>query len=197
MRVLFVFLALGSLLPSNVATQQSEAPSPSSYLTPGRLADVLTLIQILAFEPDAVRSVGGLQEELQRTPLSGKTWSDVAKIHPEFFHISRDKGQPEAISLVARFVLPEIQPEGGGQAQPPPLTAEVTSTLLNLAVQLHDREMQRRDRWINVLVPMVVAIVAAGASVIAAVLSASKGRNGSRRRNRIRRSVSEKPTSNV
>lgn len=48
-----------------------------------------------------------------------------------------------------------------------------TNKLMELAVQLHDREVQRRGRWKTVIVPTVVAIIAAGASIVAAVISSS------------------------
>jgi len=38
--------------------------------------------------------------------------------------------------------------------------------------KLHDREIQRRDRWKSVLVPMIVAVVAAAASIAGAVIGA-------------------------
>ncbi|TBW13260.1 hypothetical protein E0E50_00625 [Azotobacter chroococcum subsp. isscasi] len=55
-----------------------------------------------------------------------------------------------------------------------PLSPDQTNNLINLAIQLHDREVQRRDRWKTVIVPMVVAIIAAGASIVGAIISTSK-----------------------
>ncbi|BBJ24730.1 hypothetical protein [Candidatus Nitrotoga sp. AM1P] len=37
----------------------------TSYLQPGRLADVLALIQVLAYDQDTYRSEEGLNDELQ------------------------------------------------------------------------------------------------------------------------------------
>jgi hypothetical protein len=137
----------------------------------------MALIQILAFDPSARRSSEGLEKQLSRGPLSAETWAGIAHLHPEFFRVLEGKpGQRESISLVARFVL-EAVPNAAGEPKAPPLSAEVTSTLMNLAVQLHDREVQRRDRWKNVIVPVVVAIVAAAASITAAVISTSKARD--------------------
>ena len=151
--------------------------SESSYLISGRLADVLTLIQILAFDPSARRSSDGLNKQLSTSPLSAGSWFEVGKLHPEFFRVLTGKeGQRESISLVARFVLEPVALGGGGEPKTPPLTADVTNNLMDLAVQLHDREMQRRDRWKTVLVPSAIAVVAAGASITAAVISSSKGR---------------------
>jgi hypothetical protein len=156
----------------------TKSPSPSSYLKPGRLADVITLIQILAFDPSSRRSSDGLNRELSRAPLSAETWAELARLHPEFFRIlERKEGQRESISLVARFVLPAVPSPTGGDPKSPALSPDVTSTLMNLAVQLHDREIQRRDRWKTVLVPTIVAIIAAAAAITAAVISTSKARD--------------------
>jgi hypothetical protein len=149
--------------------------SLSSYLTSGRLADVMTLIQILAFDPSARRSSDGLDKQLSRGPLSATSWAEVARLHPEFFRLLEGhEGQRESISLVARFVIPAVPSQGGGDPKTPPLSADVVSTLMNLAIQLHDREIQRRDRWKSVLVPMIVTVIAAAASIIAAVVASSK-----------------------
>jgi len=43
------------------------------YLQPGRLNDVLALIQVLAFDMYSHRSERGLQEELQGKPQSVET----------------------------------------------------------------------------------------------------------------------------
>lgn len=76
----------------------AKVSSASSYLTPRRLADVMTLIQVLAFDPSARRSSHGLEEQLSRAPLSAETWAELARLHPEFFRILEGKkGQRESI----------------------------------------------------------------------------------------------------
>jgi hypothetical protein len=149
-----------------------------SYLNSGRLADVLTLIQILAYDVSARRSSDGLNKQLSRSPLSATDWFALGRLHPEFFRVLEGKpGQPKSISLVARFVLEPVASTPGAEPKTPALSADITSNLMDLAVQLHDREMQRRDRWKAVLVPTIVAILAATASIIAAVISTAKGRD--------------------
>lgn len=102
----------------------------------------------------------------------------IRPIAPEFFRVLAGKpGQRESISLVARFVLEAVAPAAGGEPKTPALSAEVTNNLMGLAVQLHDREMQRRDRWKTVLVPTIVAVLAATASITAAIISTSRGRD--------------------
>lgn len=50
----------------------------ASYLQPGRLADVLALIQVLAYDRDSYRTEDGLDDELQRKPSVGDTWMALA-----------------------------------------------------------------------------------------------------------------------
>lgn len=123
----------------------------SSYLVNGRLADVLALIQVLALDERAHRSEDGLRSELQGPPRSAETWPQVAERHPEFFRV-RPTGE-HRISLVARHVTPK---EEGGR---PPLDPEYTSRLLNLAVELHDRELRRSQHW-HVWVPLIGILIA-------------------------------------
>jgi hypothetical protein len=149
--------------------------SKSSYLIPSRLADLLTLIQILAIDPSARRTSDGLKTQLSSSPLSASSWFELGRSHPEFFRVLPGTGPQESISLVARFALEPTGLTAEGHPKTPPLTAEVTNNLMDLAVQLHDREMQRRDRWKTVLVPSIVAILAATASITAAIISTSKG----------------------
>lgn len=110
-----------------------------SYLAEGRLADVLALIQVLALDEHAHRSDEGLESELQGQPRSAANWAEIAQFHPEFFRV-RPTGE-HRVSLVARHVTPSLE---DGR---PPLSAEYTSTLLQLAVELHDREVKRSQRW--------------------------------------------------
>jgi hypothetical protein len=151
------------------------SPSLNVYLKADRLADVLTLIQVLAYGETARRTAEGLEKELQRNPLTANTWIDLGKQHPEFFRVFNPpagSGNKQAVTLVARFVLKPIPASGGDAIHTPLLSAEVTTHLMDLALQLHDREVQRRDRWKAVLAPMVVAIIAAVASITAAVTAA-------------------------
>ena len=124
---------------------------PSSYLAKGRLADVLALIQVLALDEKAHRSEKGLDSELQGPPQSAENWPQVAKRHPEFFRV-RPIGE-HRVSLVARHVAPKEE------SARPPLSPDYTSKLLQLAVELHDRELRRAQGW-HVWVPLIVALTA-------------------------------------
>lgn len=122
-----------------------------SYLDKGRLADVLALIQVLALDKDAHRSENGLSKELQGNPRSASSWSEVSLQHPEFFRVM--PSGDHRVSLVARHVTPREGKES------PPLDSDYTSKLLQLAVELHDREVRRSQYW-HVWVPLIVALTA-------------------------------------
>jgi len=138
----------------------------------------LALIQILAYDKLAKRTHEGLKAQLRRDPLTADTWTKIGQQHPELFRVleaeKHSSGQ-ETVTLIARFVQEGIP--SNNESEPPispPLSPDQTSNLINLAIQLHDREVQRRDRWKSVIVPMVVAIIAAGASIVGAIISTSK-----------------------
>jgi hypothetical protein len=62
------------------------------------------------------------------------------------------------VALVSRFVQkPEVTPEG--DEKHPPLSSDVANTLMGLAIELHDREVRRSERW-HVYIPIVVALTA-------------------------------------
>jgi hypothetical protein len=120
------------------------------YLNPSRLADVLGLIQVLALAEHVHRSEEGLESELQGRPKSADSWTDVARVHPEFFRV-RPEGD-HTVSLIARHVLPK---NGQGSRQ---LPSEFTGQLIATAVDLHDRQLKRSERW-TYLVPIWVALI--------------------------------------
>lgn len=138
----------------------------SSYAVNGRLSDVLALIQVLALDKHAHRSEEGLERELQGPPGSASSWSDIAGKHPEFFRLSAGTHR---VSLVARHVTPR---EADDSRQP--LDADYTATLLKLAVELHDREMKRLERW-QVWMPLAVAITAGVFTVFGVLLKSLLG----------------------
>lgn len=72
----------------------------------GRLADVLALIQVLAFDPHTHRSEAHVIDNEIGTPCSAKGWIVLAKEHPEMFRVSEEDKHP--LSLIARHVQPLI-----------------------------------------------------------------------------------------
>jgi hypothetical protein len=150
----------------------SETPSTSLYLKPGRLSDVLALVQVLAYGELAKQSDAGLMNQLRRAPLTADTWTNIGRQHPELFRVLEAEAhasKQETVALISRLFQPALP----GSDVPPkstPLTPDLTSKLIELAIELYDREIQRRDRWKSVIVPMIVAVVAAAASVTGAVI---------------------------
>ena len=136
--------------------------SERQYATPERLSDVMALIQVLALDKDAHRSESGLKGELQVLPRSAPTWTEVAQGHPEFFRVQIGRDHP--ISLVARHVLPR-QPDGGAAH----ISAEFVAGLLRAAIDIHDRQVRRCERW-TYLIPIWVALIGAVAVLAAALL---------------------------
>lgn len=148
----------------------------SSYLIEGRLSDVLSLIQVLAFDKNTSRSESGIKEELKEKPISADTWIDLGKLHSEFFRVrydehgeEDDEGNVNRISLVSRYVLPHESVNG--KKKRPPLTPDIVNKLMELAIELHDRQINRAEQW-KIIVPMIVAIVSAAASIVAAIIGA-------------------------
>lgn len=120
------------------------------YLKDGRLEDVLALIQVLALDEFAHRSECGLNAELQSKPKSADSWAELAKAHLEFFRVlSEGKNR---ISLVLRHVSEE-----SGRKRPP-LSPEQAQALLSTAIEIHDRQIKRGQRWV-VLIPIWVAAI--------------------------------------
>jgi hypothetical protein len=122
------------------------------YTKSGRLADVLALIQVLAFDEDTHRSPSGVDKELQVNPYSSDSWMAVAREHPEFFRVSKE-GEC-ILSLVARHVLPKN--EKGCREMP----LGLTQSLLEVAIDLHDRQVAAAERWKN-WIPLASALAAA------------------------------------
>lgn len=147
----------------------------SVYLKSGRLSDVLALIQILAYDRLAKRSNSGLVEELRRPPLTADDWIEIGRQHPELFRVlegEQHHSGKDTVALIARYVqepLPSSNPNEPPRS--PPLASGVTAKLMEMAIELHDREFQRRDRWKSVLVPTAVAVIAAAAAIISAVIN--------------------------
>jgi len=72
-------------------------------LIPGRLEDVLALIQVLAMAEYENRGEGGLEKELVGKPLSADSWIELVKQHREFFRVSKSPSAPSAV-LIARYL---------------------------------------------------------------------------------------------
>jgi hypothetical protein len=129
----------------------NEVMSEGAYTRPGRLQDVLALIQVLSLDDSAHRSESGLFRELQVKPTSSDSWMTLASEHPEFFRVAGgDKWQ---VSLVARHVLP--RGDDGTRKFP----SDFVQLLLQTAIELHDRQMKVAENWKS-LIPIWAALIA-------------------------------------
>ena len=117
-----------------------------------RLADVMAMIQVLALDKRAHRSEQGLSGELQGPPNSAESWTNIAEQHPEFFRV-KESGT-NRISLLARHVQPRTEDDSRE-----PLPADFTGKLFQAAIELHDREMERKNHW-KAYIPIIVAVTA-------------------------------------
>ena len=133
-----------------------------AYVKPGRLEDVMALTQVLALDHMALRTESGVVDRLQGKPNSGASWTEVAKEHPEFFRVATD-GQFR-ISLVSRFLTSEQEDSR------PPLSQELTQNLIAAAIDIHDRQIKRSERW-TYLIPIWVALIGAIAAVIVKIIA--------------------------
>ncbi len=128
--------------------------SKRPYATPGRLADILALIQVLAFDPDTHRSEAGVKKEMGgRPPFSSDEWTILAKEHSEFFRVSNEA--EHAVSLVARHVQSTDDPNRKRE----PLSPEFTQVLIRTAIELHDREIAVAERW-KTFIPIWSTLIA-------------------------------------
>lgn len=141
------------------------------YAVDGRLQDVLALIQVLAYSPKTRRSEQGLQTELKHSPADGTSWIQLAKQHAEFFRVREEQGKHSHVSLVARNAQQDVIDEDGDSLKPL-LTTDVANKLMELAVELHDKETRRKDFWRTVVIPIIVAAIASTAAVTSAVITA-------------------------
>lgn len=121
------------------------------YTKNQRLADVLALIQVLALDKKTHRSEDGLQIELQGKPRSSASWMGVAKEHSEFFRVHEGRVNP--ISLVARHVTPENEYDERS------LDNAFVQTLMRTAIDMHDREEKRKDRWFQIFQTLVSGVI--------------------------------------
>ena len=149
-------------------------PSLTCYLKPGRLADVIALIQLLAFDPKGYPSAVRMRRRLGRAPLSASTWLEIAKDHPEFFRArtkEEDPDRKERAALIIRYVIGKIEDEKGEKARPP-LQPAMASNLFEMAADLHAKQCAHRDRWHPWLFGSLGAGIAFAGQVIAAWIKA-------------------------
>jgi hypothetical protein len=152
-------------------TPRESRMKPTSYANPKRLADVMALIQVLALkDKDSIRSVDGLLIDLGKQPDSGLDWTQIAEEHPEFFRVLRFTVRDNSklsISLLARVITAK-----GTDGKREPLPDEFVAKLLEIAVNLHDRERARMDKWKPWLISILVALIIGLSGIVTASIKA-------------------------
>lgn len=146
----------------------------NEYIKSDRLGEVIALIQVLALHRNTSRSEEGLEEELKRKPLSASSWIEIGKAHPELFRVRDDDPDEEKVnrvSLVARYVQP-YSVENGKRIREP-LSPDITHKLIEIALDMYDRQVSRAEKW-KVIIPMVVALISAGAAISAAPIKGAQ-----------------------
>ena len=128
------------------------------YLANGRLADVITLIQVLGLIPSDFMEEAEIQEKILKTPSSCKLWSIIATEHPEFFLFEVSHGR---IYLLLRYL------------ERSKLSTEKTLTLITAANSLHDKELSQRNKNAY-LVPLYISVVSTALSVLSLLYSVNK-----------------------
>jgi hypothetical protein len=135
------------------------------YLEVNRLADVISLIQILGLHAYRHRTERGLtQDAAQPNPRSARDWKEIAKEHPEFFRV--DDSEKFGVSLISRHVLPK---DRNDERELPPGFVQL---LIQTALQLHTSQLQESRFWIQIVLPVVTAILGSVLSLTGVWLAA-------------------------
>jgi hypothetical protein len=159
-------------------------PSKSPYIAnPKRLSDLIAAIQVLGSYRFASRKVEKWAKRLGRTPVSATNWLTIFKEHPEFFTFDGDNislvwrrsrernydthkrlllSREDAIELSKK----EEEKYSNHLSRPPLDTAEI-SKLVDIAINLHEREIrhaQERRWWIAAVIGTITLIIGVSAN---------------------------------
>jgi hypothetical protein len=99
----------------------------------------------------------------------------LATEHPEFFRVRNDPNQ-KRVALLSRYVL-DYQAIPDGHEKRLPLDPSSPNKLMELAIKLHDKQLERKNGWKNfipIIIPMVVALIAASPAMSAAIINTTK-----------------------
>ena len=108
----------------------------NSYLLPGRLEDILVLIQVLAADHRLQIESDQMGKDLQSKPKSADNWAAVAENHPEFFRVA---GVGRAICLVVRYASRNQE----GDRLP---VEAMIKLLMETAIDIHERHIRRQEQ---------------------------------------------------
>jgi hypothetical protein len=161
------------------------AAKRSPYVrNPARLADLIAAIQVMGTYRFASRRLEKWEKRLGRTPVSADSWLTIFTQHPEFFTIQEhnialvwrrskernyDTFERKVLSKEDASKLAAAEPESDAdRLSRPPLEISEISKLIDIAVNLHEREInhQQERRW---WLAAVVTVVGVLASVVASM----------------------------
>lgn len=150
----------------------------SPYIAhPNRLADLIAAIQVLGTYGFASRELSKWETRLGRKPVSADNWLTVFSQHPELFTIqeqnislvwrrSRERNYDTyAQTVVSRkeeAALREDEKSGEKRLSRPPLDTSEISHLIDMAIRLHEREIQHRQErrwWVTAVIAILGLIV--------------------------------------
>ena len=172
----------------------ANADRVSSYLAEGRLGDVLALIQVLGYGRLSVPDEQQIHDRIQGRPRSARSWLEVAMKHPEFFRVTKADGEPNPLTaeagqgnkvepaasadraaLLVRFLMPRTIDDGPGRPKlRERLDSDTVAKLMDVAIDLHDRQAvrdQRRHAWKLAVFGAVASIFPAAVGGIVAVVA--------------------------
>jgi hypothetical protein len=149
--------------------------------SPCRLADLLAAIQVLGTYEFASRDLKSWADRLGRNPGSADDWNDVFTDHPEFFTIDsknlismvwrrsfkRDYDiEYKKVAIGERLKELEKYEEENPESRVlsrEPLNQGQIEHLCNMAINLHEREIQHRQEirwWLAGVVAIFTALIA-------------------------------------
>jgi hypothetical protein len=147
----------------------------------GRLADLLAAIQVLGAFEFAARDIEKWERRLGRKPKSANDWKDVFLDHPEFFtcdddqkialvwrrSFTRDYDTENKCAVLGEELVAMKKAErvkgAAGRISRKPLDTGQIELLCNLAIHLHEREIQHKQEkrwWIAGVVGISTALLA-------------------------------------
>ncbi|MBA4192827.1 MAG: hypothetical protein C0467_33100 [Planctomycetaceae bacterium] len=134
------------------------------YLKPGRLEDVIALIQVLGLDKHVHRGENALVETLKEKPTSGENWCELSRRHPEFFRVYPGRSG-DSVALIARHLT--ASGDEGSQLSP-----EYIHGLVEAAIRIHHGQLQRkqilRATWAVVAFTVLPSLGSVAAAIIAA-----------------------------
>ncbi len=166
----------------------------SPYLADdGRLADVIAAIQTLGTYPFYKTEIAKWAERISGSAKDGEHWQRVFQEHPEFFRISptdetraslvlrrqrRKRYDTKHEEVLTYEQFSSLSEEERKKISREPLTADQIAALINVAIDMHDRAIERQNarRWlIAPLLAFCGGLLGAGLPILADLAQSDEG----------------------